>query len=41
MGSALMGSLMGFMFFDGDFLGAPVNLLVSSQKFQVVPFYPI
>ena len=28
-----------FMFFDRDFLGTPVNLLLSSQKCQGVPFF--
>ena len=29
------------MFFDRDFFGTPVNLLLSSQKSQGVPFFPI
>ena len=42
MGSALMGSLQIFLFFDrGTFLGTPVNLLLSPQKCQGVPFSPI
>ena len=39
MGSALMGSLQLSCFSsEGPFLGTPVNLLVSSQKCQGVPF---
>ena len=38
---ALMGSLQMFMFFDRDFSGTPVNLLLYSQKCQGVPFSPI
>ena len=40
MGSALMGSLQ-ISYFSTDLLGTPVNLLLSSQKCQVVPFSPI
>ena len=38
MGSALTGSLQFSRFFDGDFLGTPVNLFLYSQKCQGVPF---
>ena len=42
MGSALMGPLRISCFFDrGTFLDTPVNLLLSSQKCQGVPFSPI
>ena len=41
MGWALMGVTANFMFFDRDFWGAPIKLLVSSQKCQGVPFSPI
>ena len=43
MGSALMGSLHILCLFDRgrDFLGSLVNLLLSSQKCQGVPFSPI
>ena len=37
LGSALMGTLQILLFLT-DFLGTPVNLLVSSQKCQGVPF---
>ena len=38
MGSAQMGSLQFLLsFFDRNFLGTPVNLLLSSQKCQGVP----
>ena len=40
MGSALMGSLH-FLFFDRNFLGTPVNLLLSPQKCQGVLFSSI
>ena len=40
MRSALIGSLQITCFFDRDFLGAPVNLLLSSQNCQGVPFSP-
>ena len=41
MGPALTGSLpANFTFFDRDFLlGIPVNLLLSPQKCQGVPFF--
>ena len=46
MGSALLGSLQCSCFLTGKlfgcyFLGAPVNLLLSSQKCQGVPFFAI
>ena len=41
MGKALIGSPHLFVFFDRGFLGAPVSLLLFSQKCQVVPFSPI
>ena len=41
MGSALKGSLQFSCFFDRNFLGTHVNLLLSSQKCQGVPFSPI
>ena len=37
-GSALMGSLRLSCFWQRGFLGTPVNLLLSSQKCQGVPF---
>ena len=41
MGSALMRSLQSSCFWQRDLLGTPVNLLLSSQKCQGVPFSPI
>ena len=41
MGSALMGSLQISCFWQRDFLGTPINLLLYSQKCQGVPFSPI
>ena len=41
MGSALMVSLQVSCFCDRDFWGIPVNLLLSPQKCQGVPFSPI
>ena len=42
MGSALRGSLQISCFLtEGPFLGIPLNLLLSSQKCQGVPFSPI
>ena len=43
MRSALMVSLQNsvFLFRQRDFLGTPVNLLLSSQKCQGVPFFTI
>ena len=41
MGSALMGSLQSSCFLTEGLLGVlPVNLLLSSQKWQGVPFFP-
>ena len=43
MGSALLGSrqVLNNVLLTGILLGTPVNLLVSSQKCQGVPFSPI
>ena len=41
MGSALMGSLQASRFLTEVLLGAPFNLLLSSEKCQGVPFSPI
>ena len=41
MGSALMGSLQITYLFDRDFWVTPVDLLLSSQNCQGVPFSAI
>ena len=41
MGSALLGSLEMLCFLTGTFGVLPVNLLLSSQKCQGVPFSPM
>ena len=41
IGSALMGSLRTSRFLTEGLLGTPVNLLLSSQTCQGVPFSPI
>ena len=41
MGSAQVGSPRISCFFDRDFWGTPVNLLLSPKKCQGVPFSPI
>ena len=39
-GVSTNGVTANSMFFDRDFLGTPVNLLLSSDKYQGVPFSP-
>ena len=40
-GVSANGVTANFMFFDRDFLGTPVNLLLSSQKYQGVTCSPV